>query len=150
MKAFEVKIQSSRYASHHSGESYGDWSEEYTNFFKSIKLTSDHPDVTSSLDINKYDDVFVLWAEWSTGDSFGNSSRGCTETLGVFKSKRCAEELRDALTKFSPNVNSSDWSGKYSFKSETSDGQKFSIGYVPWCGYFESLDALNIEETTVL
>ena len=71
---------------HRAEQEYGDWSESYYNSLNSVKLTSnDIPDLVTSLDIREGDDIFVVWAEWTTGDSFGSSDCGEYEAFGVFK-----------------------------------------------------------------
>lgn len=66
-------------------QEYGDWSETYYNFLTRVKIASDIPDLVTSLDIREGDDIFVVWAEWTVGDSFGSSDCGEYEAFGVFK-----------------------------------------------------------------
>ena len=71
--------------SHRAEQEYGDWSETYYNSLNSVKIASDIPDLVTSLDIREGDDIFVVWAEWTVGDSFGSSDCGEYEAFGVFK-----------------------------------------------------------------
>jgi hypothetical protein len=83
--------------SHRADEEYGDWSESYYNSLNSVKLASDIPDLVTSLDIKEGDDIFVVWAEWTVGDSFGSSDCGEYEPFGVFKDYESAYVLESFL-----------------------------------------------------
>lgn len=69
------------------------------------------------------DRVYLVYAVYTTGDSFG-SDGGNVELLSVFKDRAEAEESKEHYSKVR------DYS-------------------VPWNGYFESLDELEIEECVV-
>lgn len=125
-----------------SDDAYGSWEESYSNSFSKLKKVSEYPDVVTSLDINVGDGVFVVWAQYSTGDSFGTSYCGEVETIGVFKEYHCACELAAAIELSDKNESSS-------VKVTTSDGQVFEY-YTPWSGYSENLVSVEIEHTVVL
>lgn len=133
-------------------EQYGDWSEEYENTFESIRLATRKdfsPDLVSTLDLKTGDECFVVWVEWSTGDSFGWAKNGDTEAIGVFKDKTSARELKQALESFKPDPDVDDYEEKYKFKLTTSDGQRFQIDWVPWCNFFEKLEEVHIDSATL-
>lgn len=69
------------------------------------------------------DTIYLVWAQYSTGDSFG-SYGAQYELCAVFDNPSDAEKEKDRLE------NTSDYS-------------------VPWTGYFESLDSLNVESFVV-
>jgi hypothetical protein len=69
------------------------------------------------------DTIYLVWAQYSTGDSFG-SYGAQYELCAVFNNPDEAEKEKDRLE------NTSDYS-------------------VPWTGYFESLDSLNVESFVV-
>lgn len=147
---YAVELDKTVVHSESSSEPYGDWSESCENSFVSISKNPKYPDVVSDHDFKHGEKCFVVWAEYSYGDSFGHSNRGSTEVIGVFKNKEVAEELKKALLNFDsdkPGKNSED---RYKFDYTTSDGQKFHYGFVPWSGYFESLDEIHIEETSMI
>lgn len=73
--------------------------------------------------VQKGDTIYLVWALYGTGDSFG-SYGGKYELLEVCSSR---EEAEDRRTHFE---NVTDYS-------------------VPWNGYFEWLESLNIEELTL-
>ena len=97
-----IDINGSLTDSYRSDEPYGDWSESYYNFLGEVTLSDNHPDVVTNLDIRPGDDIFVVWAEWSTGDSFGNANCSQTEAFGVFKDYESACVLESFL-EFSNN-----------------------------------------------
>lgn len=134
-------------------EEFGSWEEQYINTPPNkIRKTEDNPDVVSSIDFKCGSMVYVVWAEWTCGDSFGYSSGGGKEAFGVFNDHETAIELatwlenredccfilssdRDSLT--------DEERAKSTFK--TSDGQEFFIPFIEWVGYFESLDRMHVD-----
>lgn len=70
-------------------------------------------------------DYFIVYYIWSTGDSFGHSERYGCEVHGVYQTFDEAEAERERLSKVS----------NYS---------------VPWNGYFESLDTLEVKKVMCL
>jgi len=146
VKMFGYKVSISRRCieSEHSSERYGSWSEDYVQEIgRIIEKTNDYPDAVSIFDFPAGTNVLVVWATYSTGDSFGRASGGGSEVFGVFQDLKSATELRTALEEF----NTKDYLNcKLNIK--TSDGQVFTQ-YVPWTGYFESLDSVDIDVVTV-
>lgn len=69
------------------------------------------------------DTIYLLWAQYGTGDSFG-SDGGNYELLEICRTKEKAQE------RFSYYENVTDYS-------------------VPWNGYFEWLQHLNVDEFTL-
>ena len=122
-----------------SSERYGDWSESHTNRCGTIvnKVTSG-PDIVSRLDIPQGSNALVVWVQWSTGDSFGTSEVGEAEVFGIFLDLLSAIKLRDALR-----------TAKGELNLTTPDGQTFKYDYLPWQGYFESLDFVEISVVAV-
>lgn len=132
-----------------SDEPYGYWHQSYSNTFQSISKGGTYPDVVSTHDLNKGDKAFVVWVEYSHGDSFGHSDRGNVEVVGVFTDKAIAEELKAALIDYEKHKPGKQWDDRYRFHFKTSDGQEFNYGFVPWSGYFEHLDDVHIQETQI-
>jgi len=136
-KTFGYKVDISSYCteSEYSDEPYGDWYTNTSNSFESISITDKYPDVASVEEFKTGDEVYVVWAEWSSGDSFGHGDRCSTEALAVFS------KSEDAYG-FAAECEKSNSKEGYSFTAST--GQKFNSGYVPWSGYFESLDGIHV------
>ena len=123
---FGYTVQIKRRCDHseRSEEEYGSWSSSYTNTIdRLVKKVGEYPDVTSTLDLPPGTNALVVWAEWSSGDSFGNGTRSGSEAFGIFL----------------------DMASARAFKEELESG---SVG-VPWDGYFESLDSINIDPVVV-
>lgn len=140
-----AKIQRNQLEYYHSGEQYGEWRESWENTFLGVEVVPSGGDVFT-LDGNMMggDDIYIVWVEWSSGDSFGNSDKGDVEVVASFKNRATAEALEKAIYKGSGK-------GKYSFKFQIDkDNPKSCIDvYEAWEGYFESLDNVYIEKVTV-
>lgn len=129
-----------------SPEPYGDWEESWTNHFSSIHPgPDDYKAVHSSIEAKPGEVVFVVWWEHSSGDSFGRAERDHVEAMGVFKTRKPAEELAAAIKTFNPDSDTGDWKDKYKFVCTTSDGQHFELGFAPWSGYFERLERVHVQ-----
>lgn len=80
----------------------------------------------------------LLFAIYSTGDSFGHDDGRCFEIVGVYKDRKVAELNEKRLREGKPEKK-----GLVRLKveglTETHDY------YRPWTGYFESLDRLDVE-----
>jgi hypothetical protein len=143
MFGYNITIDSKCRESTSSGGRYGKWSSSYDQIINRAVTKSsnvDHPDVVSSLDIPRGSNALVVWTIYSIGDSFGRASMGRTEILGIFLDVKSANELMHYVV---------DNKKSDSIKLTTSDGQVFKIDYVPWHGYFESLDSVEIDAVTV-
>lgn len=149
MNGYKVSINQRQDSYEHDGQEYGSWSSSNSNSFDSISRCAKYPDVICPIKFKEGDKCYVVWVEYSTGDSFGHADRGSVESIGVFKDYACAEELQEQLLKFNPDVNTNDWENKYRFEYQTSDGQEFKIGFVPWVGYFETLDEVHISKAVM-
>lgn len=147
---FGYKIEFNRYCdgSHHSDEEYGDWYESFTNSLESVSCAAAVPDVVSVHDLKSGDRAYLVWAEWSTGDSFGHGDRSSVEAIGLFVDRKCAQELKDGLEATDKYGNYQS-SKNVSYKIKTTDGQLFECGFAPWAGYFESLDAVHIDSVDI-
>lgn len=121
--------------SEHEDEAFGSWSESYSNSFRSVAHDDKYPDVVSIHDFKPGDVAYVVWAEWSTGDSFGRAERGSREALAILKNGIDAFDLQRKLSLAEDGA----------FKWKSSDGDTFESGYLPWGGYFDSLDEIRIE-----
>jgi len=139
---------------HHerSPEEYGSWSSSYSNNFESITkidINDKCPDVTSIHDFQVGDVAYLVWAEWSSGDSFGNANCSDTEAFGLLKEASDAFALATALREAKENTNAKNWDDHYKFEWKSSDGQKVVYGFLPWLGYFECLDNIYVETVQI-
>ena len=139
---YEVKINQQCTVSESSEELYGDWSENWNNKAPhSITLNNDNPDVVTSIEFFDGEVAFLVWAEWSTGDSFGRAYGGEVEALGLFRDEIFAEKFKNYLEKLGED-------DSYEFKSD--DGQEFKNEHIGWAGYFDCLDEIHIDVVEVL
>ena len=80
----------------------------------------------------------LLYAIYSTGDSFGHDEGRNLEVIGVYKDRKVAEENEKRLREGKPEKK-----GLVQLKVE---GRTELHGYhCAWNGYFESLDRLEVE-----
>ena len=145
---YGVEVISRCTDSYRSPEQYGEWRESWDNHLKGIARAGvEHPDVVSIHDIARGEDAWVVWVEYSSGDSFGCADRGYTDVIGIFRKAdyAAAEELQRGL-----EVTSKYDYNRHDYKIETSDGQVFESGFASWTGYFDSLDTVHIERVTVV
>lgn len=91
--------------------------------------------VINYLEAKEGDEVYALYAVYSTGDSFGHDASGQLEFINVFATYKDAERARDSLATSNVYL--------------LSNGQEISLGYKPWDGYFESLDYMEIDRFVV-
>ena len=146
---YAVEIDSVCVYSESSDEKFGSWSESYNNEFKKITKTNEYPDIVTNIDFQIGETAFLVWVEYSRGNSFGCADREGTEIIGLFKSKEVAQELINAIEYHDRNDDERTWDERYKFYHKTSDGQEFSYGFVPWAGYFEYLDEIHCEEVCI-
>lgn len=149
MQKFKVDIERNLVDSHHSDEEYGDWSESYSNTFRSITLDDkiEYPDISSTLEFAAGEQVYVVWVEYSYGDSFGHAHCVGSEPVAIFKDSVSAYELKTAIQK--QDTSSRDWNTKYLLKLKTSDGQQHEFSTSSWHDYFGGLEGIYIEGATL-
>lgn len=149
MQKFKVDIERDCYESYHSGEEFGEWRESYNNEFKGITMDDsiEYPDVSSSLKFKTGDTVYVVWVEYSYGDSFGGANCAGTETVAVFKDAESAYVLKRAIE--TQNTSKGDWDNRYQLDVTTPDGQKFKFSTISWHDYFGGLDEVHVEEAII-
>jgi hypothetical protein len=100
-------------------------------------------------DLQVGDIAFLVWADWSTGDSFGHGDRSNVESFGLFKNEADAYALQDALEHAKEDANNPSWDARHKFTWTSSEGQVVESGFLPWFGYFESLDNVYVERVII-
>jgi hypothetical protein len=84
----------------------------------------------------------LLYAVYSTGDSFGHDDSACFEAIGVYQDRKIAEENEKRLREGKPTVTEK-WGTRVVLLMEGMDkGHEY---HPPWNGYFESLNRLEVE-----
>lgn len=86
--------------------------------------------VPFEIDFNR--SYLLLWADYNTGDSFGHDANR-VEFIDLFETIERAEAARQKLSKAT----------EYSSGYTREDGTGISY-HIPWNGYFESLNDINI------
>jgi hypothetical protein len=138
----KVVINARLISSYHTGEQFGDWEESFSNTFEGVYLaTTDSrggEHFTLPYETNEGDEVHVVWMEYGTGDSFGNSD-GEHEIVWVFKNlemaKTCVEIIRKSCD-----------DGEYSYTFPNEQGNAIKL-HNPASGYFETLQGIHINTT---
>lgn len=104
-----------------------------------IRVVSDcYSDIDVPFDVVPGETYYLVWADYETGDSFGYDNNR-VEFIDLFKSKELAEECASIARAVKGYT--------YIFKRE--NGQDCTQS-VPWTGYFESLNAINVEPVSVV
>lgn len=117
---------------------YGSWSREASyNVFGAHLRYNDLSTLEEFAVPNKYakagSEVYVLWVEYSTGDSFGTST-GNGEIMWVFGSETNAEEAKKLILREQDKV---------TIKFVDELGHEIGLSNPAW-GYFEDLLAVHI------
>lgn len=120
------------------GDTYTSWTLEGC----SIKEEGEYFDVIAPFEVKSGDRVIVVYAIYSTGDSFGRAEGACKEVIDVFKDINKASDCVRAVEKTYKS-----WDDHTEKKVEwiREDGSEGKLDYVPWNGYFESLDSVRSE-----
>lgn len=126
-------------------EEYGDWYCAFRHYFNKVSLTpniNSEDDIDEEFDVdyevNIGDTVYVLYMEYSSGDSFGRSD-GNIEIIWVFKSKELANSAKE-------NYNAHQ--GASIIDCITDSGVRMSLSN-PAYGYFENIENVDIKEFIV-
>ena len=137
---YDITISSHCDRSHREEEQFGSWEEIHSNSFKGIDK-SQSPDANCIHDIQVGEVAYVVWVEYSSGDSFGHSE-GNYEIIAVLKDFNEAENLAKA-------IRAHEDSEEYEFLWTSSDGQQVFYGFAPWSGYFEHISDIHVESAIV-
>lgn len=148
--ATKLAIPISRYCTHSfsSDEQYGAWGEDFSvdvGEFAVIepkeRFLPEHQLEAYEGEVADGDQLWVIVAIWSSGDSFGYSSSGSDDVISINKDVEVAKRNLAALER-NPDKNDYD---SWSVTIELDDGTTHKY-HRPWLGYFESLDSLQIYE----
>lgn len=147
MSHLYVKIDSQCTHSYYEDREWGSWEETWFNTFGGVSLDKEryfYPEsVPIDFEVAKEDIVYIVWAEYSSGNSFGSGDRNHTDVIHIFKDKDLAWDAYRIL-EGSDGEGYSKWTVK--FKSDS--GKEISYCR-PWIGYFESLDSIYVEEAII-
>lgn len=106
-----------------------------THYIDGFEVESKFYDLSVNFEPDYDSTYFLLYAVYSTGDSFGHDHAASIEYLGLFENYETAElnmKRVEAMTDFG------------SCTLLTDLGMDYDV-YIPWFGYFESLNYIRIE-----
>lgn len=123
------------------------WTAPDSIYLRSPRDYSDTDDLP--WEVSPGDVVFMVWVQYSTGNSFGHDDGAYSEVIGWYQNAEDAYKCRDIID--------ADSGTKYEYGM---DGNKVEVpmfngqGTRPvytgsWKGYFESLDHVSIETLRV-
>jgi hypothetical protein len=124
------------------------WTRDSTDADTTINgliIVDKYFDTVCQDDISDGDQVGLLWATYSTGDSFGNDGGQC-EFIQVLPLTKMHILSQNAETIMSANESKSYSSS--SVKLLDAYGETYTLG-CPWYGYFENLQSVDIKVLTV-
>lgn len=127
--------------SEHSSEPYGDWYEETNNDIQGLEIVKGknrYNDVVADFEVKDGDELFLVYAEYSSGDSFGHST-GNLEFIAVYKTEQKAWDAYNVI----------DNGGSTDLVFILESGLEYKLGYAPWDGYFENLQHFNVVKLKV-
>jgi hypothetical protein len=126
------------------GEMYSDRGEtDQSHSIEGIEVltVSQYNDLEVGFEV-KYDkDYYLLYALYSTGDSFGQDG-GRIEFVDLYRTPAKAQEAKKRLLAATAAYQSN--RGCYSTEIKNELDQKYTF-HMPWLGYFERLEDLRIE-----
>lgn len=129
---------------------FGEWYEVCQIGINGIDLISENSffDLVVPFEIEHFKPYWLLYVIWSDGDSFGHAD-GCwfeavglydkeTYDIGVKNKERIEEHYKD-----------SEGRDKFSIDLLDHDENEYMM-HVPWTGYFESMDCVELEEVHLI
>lgn len=117
-----------------------------THYIEGLSLKGGHEYCYYPGEIKAGEKLYLVYAVWSTGDSFHRDDRGQIDFISVHKTRESAEKNRKILEQHSKNYN--DIYDTWTAKIFLDNGEEYKY-HVGWLGYFEYLDYINVEEYTV-
>lgn len=123
------------------GDTETDWEVSGVEIVDSEK---DHYDVMADFKVKPGDRIWLVYAIYSTGDSFGNDRGSSIEFFTAHKNEEIASDNGEILARMSKS------DSHYNFNAAiTLDSGLRMVVHVPWMGYFEGLDNVHVEQFTV-
>lgn len=136
---------------HREPERFGEWEERYSiTVGEEAKLLKNRSswgdDVPCPEGVKVGDTVYLVFAIWSSGDSFGMAHGGSSDAVGAYRTAEEAERVAAILRK-------GDRSGDYETRTaaEILDGNGRPYRYCKdWMGYFDSLNSIEVHPIKVI
>jgi hypothetical protein len=112
----------------------------------SIVKESDPWDIVVPFEVKAGDNVYIVAAIYSTGDSFGHDDAECCEYIDAFINEYKANDCTRAIELTQKSYHDRTEKKAVWVREDDSIGK---LDYVPWNGYFESLDEVRCEKLEV-
>jgi hypothetical protein len=149
-----VSSHERREHSEQAEEQFGSWSKSFSFTVDGVYAAPPHfksaEQFELDIDLSPGDQVITLSIRWSDGDSFGHAD-GKGEVMWVFKDPALAGKAKHAWEVACGWHDDKDWrrDNKTQSVEFTADGGRtIKMGNPCW-GYFERLDAVELEQFTV-
>lgn len=105
-----------------------------------VELSEEYFDVALPKPYDPTKPLYLVWADYDTGDSFGRQGNRF-EAVDIFQDEKRAQEAAAALRL--------DIKDQYNRNYIRDDGTEVKYG-CPWTGYFERLNVLHVEKVEIL
>lgn len=102
------------------------------------EVADGYHDIDAPFDVEPEVVYYLVWANYNTGDSFG-SDHNRVEFIDLFKTKELAEDCADIARA----------AGRYNYIFTRENGRSCTQS-IPWNGYFESLNSIEVKEVELL
>jgi len=127
-----------------------EWSRDSTKgnvTVKGIKEVDEKEYSDLVLSDGPLDNVYLLWCEYTTGDSFGRDG-GQFEGVMLHRTLEAARENARRIRAHNQGEGKKCTKGAFSVTLLTDEGEEFMC-HTPWNGYFERLDGINVEKVSL-
>lgn len=132
------------------------WSGEDTStdwYIRSIQGSNKDVELPARFELQEGKTYYLVYGIYSTGDSFSRQDRGCIEYVDIYKSAKSAQKAVAQLQTHYDLAKGWKWGdskekkpakfNEFSVDIVGGDGKNFTFS-VPWTGYFECLDSLDV------
>lgn len=140
-KLYGYRVDIQEYVDHDEwdGEQFGHWERSCSQSFMSISPVkkAGYSDISSNLEFAPGTVVYVVWAEYSSGDSFGSDYRCHSQPVGVFSNLETAKKVQEHASK------------ETNYTADLYIDDERVYYYAAWVGYFEELNEMHIETTVM-
>lgn len=134
-----------------------EWQSQYEIQVNSVQRNSSpmqRVDLVSKLELNPGDEVFLVWAEYSEGDSLGWAKNSGFEALAIFTDIDSAQTFAQTIglmnDKFLKLAQTEMTDVKWKpAKITCLDGQLLTLDNVPWNQQFANLDVVKFDRFTL-
>lgn len=95
---YKVDIKQKMISCQYDEGDYARWNEVYDNTLNpNLTIDMNYPDVISEIDLRKVKSGYLIWIEWSDGNSFGCAENRNTDCLALVEKENTAIQLRDTI-----------------------------------------------------